>query len=72
MNGRLSCPSYRQLFYTITEENIDILYVEYEPTQTISALYHNRELYLTPAYIKESLGVIIYFYRLAIISAAKL
>ncbi|KON68854.1 hypothetical protein AKG34_08650 [Peribacillus butanolivorans] len=39
------------------DSNRNRLYVEYEPTQTISALYHNGELYLTPAYIKESLGV---------------
>lgn len=39
------------------DSNRNRLYVENEPTQTISALYHNGELYLTPAYVKESLGV---------------
>ncbi|MFD6208782.1 hypothetical protein [Peribacillus sp. NPDC060253] len=41
----------------VNDSNRNRLYVEYEPTQTISALYHNGELYLTPAYINESLGV---------------
>lgn len=39
------------------DSNRNKLYAEYEPTHNMNALNHNGELYLTPAYIKERLGI---------------
>ncbi|WP_203289375.1 DUF927 domain-containing protein [Metabacillus sp. cB07] len=39
------------------DSNRNKLYAEYEPTHNMNALYHNGELYLTPAFIKERLGI---------------